>query len=81
MALAWKHISLLISSVTQTQGASATIPFSGNAVAVYGTVSPDHADIQVSLDGKNTTVRGGAGGLAGALHTQVCGHPVSLYSN
>jgi len=56
--------------VTQTQGASATIPFSGNAVAVYGTVSPDHADIQVSLDGQNTTVQGGAGGFAGALHTQ-----------
>lgn len=55
---------------TQSQGASATLPFSGNAVAVYGTVSPDHANIRVSLDGKNTTVQGGAGGFARVLHTQ-----------
>ncbi|KAJ7079072.1 hypothetical protein B0H15DRAFT_859012 [Mycena belliarum] len=45
---------------TQAAGAAASLAFSGNAVAIYGTVSPDHANIQVSIDGKTTMVSGGA---------------------
>jgi hypothetical protein len=55
---------------TEVPGASATIPFTGDAVAIYGTVSPDQANILVSLDGQTSTVPGGAGGLARTLHTK-----------
>lgn len=55
---------------TEVQGASATIPFSGDAVAVYGTVSPGHANILVSLDGQTSTVQGGSGMLARVSHTK-----------
>ena len=58
-------------SYTQTRGAYATVPFTGDAVAVYGTVSPDHADLQVVLDGKTKTFSGGGNGFARVLHTKV----------
>lgn len=54
------------------QGASATIPFTGDVVAVYGTVSPDHANILVSLDGQTRSIQGGGGGFARVVHTKVC---------
>ncbi|KAF7376412.1 hypothetical protein MSAN_00056700 [Mycena sanguinolenta] len=41
---------------TQNAGSAASLSFSGNAVAVYGTVSPDHANIQISIDGEMTMV-------------------------
>lgn len=41
--------------------ASATMEFSGNAVAVYGTISPDHAGINFQIDGQSVTMSGGAG--------------------
>lgn len=47
------------------------MPFSGDAVAVYGTVSPDHANIEVQVDGQSKTFAGGAGGMASVLHTKV----------
>jgi len=43
---------------TQALGAAATLKFSGNGVAIYGTVSPDHANLQISIDGKTTLVNG-----------------------
>ncbi|KDR75159.1 hypothetical protein GALMADRAFT_249097 [Galerina marginata CBS 339.88] len=55
---------------SQTPGASASMTFQGDAVAVYGTMSPDHANIQVALDGNSQTMPGGSGGLTSALHTQ-----------
>jgi len=54
---------------TQAPGAAASLTFSGNAVAVYGTVSPDHAGIQVSVDGKSVIVDGGSDSTNG-LHAQ-----------
>ncbi|KAJ7497579.1 hypothetical protein FB451DRAFT_1212004 [Mycena latifolia] len=54
---------------TQAAGAAASLAFSGNAVAVYGTVSPDHANIQISIDGKSTLVGGGST-FTTALHAQ-----------
>lgn len=65
---------ILLPSFTEVQGASATIPFSGDAVAVYGSVSPNHADILVSLDGQTSTVQRGSGVLARTSHTKVCHH-------
>ncbi|KAF5322600.1 hypothetical protein D9619_001541 [Psilocybe cf. subviscida] len=56
---------------TQTPGASASMKFSGEAVAVYGTVSPDHANIVVNVDGQATTLPGGANGFASLVHTDV----------
>ncbi|KAJ3984758.1 hypothetical protein F5890DRAFT_1514962 [Lentinula detonsa] len=56
---------------TSGAGASASVTFSGEAVAMYGTVSQDHADIQLSLDGQNITFGAGANGFASTLHTQV----------
>ncbi|KAJ6500172.1 hypothetical protein C8R47DRAFT_285171 [Mycena vitilis] len=41
---------------SQSQGAAASLAFSGNGVAVYGTVSPDHANVQISIDGETTMV-------------------------
>ncbi|KAJ3807978.1 hypothetical protein F5876DRAFT_67666 [Lentinula aff. lateritia] len=52
-------------------GASASVTFSGEAVALYGTVSQDHADIQLSLDGQNVTFGAGANGFASTLHSQI----------
>jgi len=54
---------------TQAAGAAASLSFSGNAVAIYGTVSPDHANIQISVDGHSTLVNGGADYVS-ALHPQ-----------
>ncbi|KAG6903057.1 hypothetical protein C0995_006244 [Termitomyces sp. Mi166 len=55
---------------TSTSGASASIPFTGDAVAVYGTMAPDHADIQFTLDGRSSSQTGGAGGFVSLLHTK-----------
>jgi len=41
---------------SQSAGAAASLSFSGNAVAVYGTVSSDHANVQISIDGQTTLV-------------------------
>jgi hypothetical protein len=60
-----------MSSYTQTPGASASLNFSGDAVAVYGTVSPDHANVQITLDGRSKTFTGGTGGFVSGLRTQV----------
>ncbi len=58
-------------SFTQTPGASASLTFSGGAIAVYGTVSPDHADIVITVDGQTHTLPGGASGFANMVHPQV----------
>lgn len=55
---------------TSTPGAQVATTFTGDAVAIYGTVSPDHADIQVTVDGQTTVMKGGSGGDATALHTR-----------
>ncbi|KAJ7495960.1 hypothetical protein B0H11DRAFT_1716032, partial [Mycena galericulata] len=54
---------------TQNAGSAASLSFSGNAVAIYGTVSPQHANIQISVDGQSTLVNGGADYVS-ALHPQ-----------
>ncbi|KAF8650453.1 hypothetical protein AX16_005255 [Volvariella volvacea WC 439] len=56
---------------TQTPGASASLSFTGDAVAVYGTVSPDHANVRVEVDGQGRIMNGGASGFASALHPAV----------
>ncbi|THU95380.1 hypothetical protein K435DRAFT_723810 [Dendrothele bispora CBS 962.96] len=57
---------------SQTKGASLSLPFSGESVAIYGTTSPDHADIQIEIDGRVfDTLPGGSGGRTDSLHTQV----------
>ncbi|KAH9485090.1 A type blood alpha-D-galactosamine galactosaminidase [Psilocybe cubensis] len=55
---------------SSTAGASASITFSGDAVAVYGTVSPDHANIRMTLDGQSQLMPGGSGGMASVVHPQ-----------
>ncbi|KAJ6587195.1 hypothetical protein DFH09DRAFT_1359620 [Mycena vulgaris] len=54
---------------TGAAGAAVSLAFSGNAVAVYGTVSPDHANIQITVDGKVTMVDGGST-FVSALHPE-----------
>ncbi|KAF5370628.1 hypothetical protein D9758_001876 [Tetrapyrgos nigripes] len=57
---------------SQTRGASATVSFSGDAVGVYGTTSPDHADVQIVVDEQTmATLPGGSGGRTSGLHSQV----------
>ncbi|KAH9978592.1 hypothetical protein BGW80DRAFT_1529972 [Lactifluus volemus] len=53
---------------TQTGGAQAQFTFNGNAVAVYGTVSPEHANYTVTVDG---VTRAFPNGLASSLHAGV----------
>jgi len=66
-------------SFSQTPGASASLTFSGDAVALYGTVSPDHADINISVDGQEQRLPGGAG-LVSIVHPQVRELPFALAS-
>ncbi|KAJ7747270.1 hypothetical protein B0H16DRAFT_926842 [Mycena metata] len=54
---------------SQSVGAAASLSFSGNGVAVYGTVAPDHANVQVSIDGKTTMVKTQLSSIA-AQHAQ-----------
>ncbi|KAF5389387.1 hypothetical protein D9757_004246 [Collybiopsis confluens] len=67
---AW-HIFIFDSSYTLSAGASASVSFSGEAVALYGTVSQDHADIRLTLDGNTVTFGAGTNGFASTLHSQV----------
>lgn len=62
---------LMFFSFTQTPGASASLNFSGGAIAVYGTVSPDHADIVITVDGQAHILPGGSLGFANTVHPQV----------
>jgi hypothetical protein len=68
-----------IFSFSQTPGASASLTFSGDAVALYGTVSPEHADISISVDGQEQRVPGGAR-LATGVHPQARALPFALAS-
>lgn len=53
---------------TETRGAQAQLAFNGEAVAVYGTVSPEHADYTVTTDGVTKSFPSGSNGLANSLH-------------
>ncbi|KAI0305731.1 hypothetical protein B0F90DRAFT_1700534 [Multifurca ochricompacta] len=53
---------------TQTGGAQAQLTFNGDAVAIYGTVFPDHANYTVSVDGHTQSFLGGSSGLISNLH-------------
>ena len=77
--LRWAHyvdysMSLTIHftfSFTQTPDASASLTFNGGAIAVYGTVSPDHANIVITIDGQQQTMQGGANGFSDQVHPKV----------
>ncbi|KAF8813846.1 hypothetical protein BYT27DRAFT_7180614 [Phlegmacium glaucopus] len=56
---------------SQTPGASAIRSFSGEAVAIYGTVSPNHANVRVAIDGQSLILPGGSGGQVSAVRPQV----------
>lgn len=56
---------------TNVPNASASLSFHGDAVAIYGTTAPDHANVQITLDGRSNIYAGGSGGFASSLHTQV----------
>jgi hypothetical protein len=53
---------------TQLGGPQAPFMFNGDAVAVYGTVSPFHAKYSVTLDGVKHDFLGGSNGLASYQH-------------
>lgn len=55
---------------TNSSGATASLSFTADAVAIWGTVSPDHANIRVSLDGQTHVFNAGSGGAVSALHTK-----------
>jgi len=54
---------------SQSPGSAASLSFSGNGVAIYGTVSPDHANVQISIDGQMTMVNTQSAFIA-ELHPQ-----------
>ena len=55
-------------SYTQVGGAHAQLIFDGGAVAIFGTVSPDHANYTVTMDGVTQSFQGGSNGLTSQLH-------------
>ncbi|KAA1476066.1 hypothetical protein DENSPDRAFT_842954 [Dentipellis sp. KUC8613] len=55
---------------TSDGGAQAQLKFNGDAVAIYGSVSPDHANYTVAVDGQSQNFDGGSGGAARLLHLQ-----------
>ncbi|KAG6866748.1 hypothetical protein C0991_011407 [Blastosporella zonata] len=56
---------------TSTVGASASISFNGDAVAVYGTMAPDRVNVQFTVDGRSSNITGGADGFVSLLHPKV----------
>jgi hypothetical protein len=71
MPIVSRTFVLIFTSHTQTGGAQAQFIFNGSAVAVYGTVSPEHASYTVMVDGDTRGYLGGSDGLANGLHTGV----------
>ncbi|TFY80466.1 hypothetical protein EWM64_g3544 [Hericium alpestre] len=65
---------------TQTGGAQAQLTFTGDAVALFGTVSPDHANFTVSVDGKTQSLDGGSNGIVRELHIKLLTF-VQFFSN
>jgi len=55
-------------SSTQLGGPHTPFTFSGDAVAVYGTVSPFHPNYTVTVDGVHHNFLGGSNGLASDMH-------------
>lgn len=45
-----------------------SMEFAGDAIAIYGTVAPDHADVKIQIDGQSVNVNGGTG--VSRLYTQ-----------
>ncbi len=58
-------------SFTQTGGAQAQFAFNGDAVAIYGTVSPFLADYTVTTDGATQWFQSSSQGLASDIHLSV----------
>jgi hypothetical protein len=58
-------------SFTQTNGAQAQFVFNGDAVAIYGTVSPFLADYAVTTDGVTQRFQSSSQGLASSVHLNV----------
>ena len=58
-------------SFTQTAGAQAQFEFNGDAVAIYGTVSPFLADYAVTTDGVTQRFQSSSQGLASHIHMGV----------
>lgn len=56
--------------VSNTSGASASLEFSGNAVAIYTSMASNRADVTVTLDGKSSVISGGSKGVVDSLHLQ-----------
>ncbi|KAF7782281.1 hypothetical protein Agabi119p4_1657 [Agaricus bisporus var. burnettii] len=56
---------------SQAADASASVQFSGNAIALYGTASPDHADISVIIDDKTVIMPPGTSSRVNAVRTPV----------
>lgn len=62
--------------LTELWEPQAPFTFYGDAVAVYGAVSPFHANYSVTLDGVEYDFSGGSNGLASHRHKGV--RPLSL---
>jgi hypothetical protein len=58
-------------SFTQTGGAQAQFAFNGDAVAIYGSVSPFLADYAVTTDGVTQGFQSSSQGLASTVHMNV----------
>jgi len=54
---------------SDTQGSAASLQFFGTGIAIFSTVSPNHANVQVSIDGETTLVQTQSS-LMTAMHPQ-----------
>jgi hypothetical protein len=68
-------------SFTQKNGARAQFTFNGDAVAIYGTVSPFLADYAVATDGVTHSFQSSSQGLASNVHMNVStlGRPCTVH--
>ncbi|KAH6914346.1 hypothetical protein BKA70DRAFT_663177 [Coprinopsis sp. MPI-PUGE-AT-0042] len=55
---------------SEDPNAAVSLAFEGEAVAVYGTMSPDHANMKITIDGQEAILGGGGSTQISRLHTK-----------
>lgn len=65
---------------SEDPNAAVSLAFEGEAVAVYGTMSPDHANMKVTIDGQEVILGGGGSTQISRLHTKTLLVSITRYS-
>lgn len=56
---------------SQNPDAALSMQFAGDAIALYGTISPDHSDMKVTVDTESSILKGGSNGGVNRMHPQM----------